>query len=511
MTRGSVVLAIAMACAAACGSDSGSMDACDECASAGPTGADGSVDGDGDAAGDGDAPGDGDGVALGDGDPGGDDDVTDDGDGDATTPPLPVDGEVRACPGAEGFGARVTGGRGGAVIKVTTLDASGPGSLQAALDTPGPRIVVFAVSGVIDADILEIPHGDLTLAGQTAPGGGITIRGRLYGAYDTSVGNMIIRHLRIRPEYDGSDAAQFDGIQFSRNHHLIFDHVSISGGVDETVDLFEARDVSFQWSTVEFSHQGNGHNYGLINGPEGVRLSVHHTLFAHHLNRTPAIANGPAEMINVVDYNVRHGFVHHNPNSGPFNLVGNYFKDGADDTIFPFFFDDTHADDLRYYLDDNHVEGSDSSCGDGPITDAWAQCENLSADEVHRAAALHDFADAGDSYRPVTIDPVHDAYAEVLQHAGALPRDVVTRTAVMDTIDGTGSWGHFYPTDLMEGLTPGSPPEDADDDGMPDAWEDMHGLNPADGGDHGTVMPSGYTAIEQYINELAAELQAAEG
>ena len=107
-------------------------------------------------------------------------------------------GGVQAFPGAEGFGAAATGGRGGPVLKVTNLNTSGAGSLKAALDTTGPRIVVFAVSGVIDSDIY-IPHGNLTIAGQTAPGGGITIRGRLYSNYSTGIDNIIIRHVRVRP------------------------------------------------------------------------------------------------------------------------------------------------------------------------------------------------------------------------------------------------------------------------------------------------------------------------
>src|SRR5262245_49159180 len=115
-------------------------------------------------------------------------------------------------PGAEGFGAVATGGRGGQVIKVTTLDATGPGSLQEALDVDAPRIIVFAVSGVIEGDI-EVSFGDVTIAGQSAPGGGITIAGRLLGAFDDSVQNIVIRHLRIRPPAlpEGVDGAQWDG------------------------------------------------------------------------------------------------------------------------------------------------------------------------------------------------------------------------------------------------------------------------------------------------------------
>src|SRR5690606_6844648 len=143
---------------------------------------------------------------------------------------------------------------------------------QDALNQDEPRIIVFDVSGVIDGDI-EVPYGNVTIAGQTAPGGGITIRGRLTGAYEHGVDNMIIRHIRVRPVYDNSSGVQFDTIQFSRNAQLIFDHVSASFGIDETVDLYEARDVTVQWSTIESSategHPEGEHNYGLINGPDG--------------------------------------------------------------------------------------------------------------------------------------------------------------------------------------------------------------------------------------------------
>ncbi len=419
-----------------------------------------------------------------------------------------------AFPGARGFGARVTGGRGGRVIKVTTLAASGAGSLQAALDVDEPRIIVFAVSGVIEAGMIEVPYGDVTIAGQSAPGGGITIAGRLYAAYDASVGNMIVRHVRVRPEYDGSAGEQFDAIQFSLNHHFIFDHVSVSGGVDETVDLYSAQDATVQWSTIESSatsgHPEGLHNYGLINGPDGVRVSIHHNLFAHHRNRCPALANGPAEMINNVVYNVRHGFVHHNPASGPFNLIGNTFVTGSDDSLFPFFFDDENsspAADLSYYLSDNWLDGTNSDCSEGELTDPWGQCDyDLYAPESLRADAQHDFSDSGDAYYPTDVHAASEAYQAVLDWAGAQPRDVIAARSAQETTDRTGEWGARIPSDLLEGLSPGSPPTDDDDDGMADDWETEHGLDPSDGTDHATEMDSGYTAIEEYLNELAAGL-----
>lgn len=430
------------------------------------------------------------------------------------SPVLPNDGEVRAFPGATGFGALATGGRGGQVIHVTTLDATGPGSLQAALSASGPRIVVFDVSGVIEADILEIENGDVTIAGQSAPGGGITIKGRLFAAYNDSVGNIVLRHVRIRPEYDGGDGAQFDAIQFSLNHTVMIDHVSVGFGIDETIDLYSAQNVTVQWSTIESptpepSHEGGGHNYGLINGPDGRYASVHHNLFAHSRNRNPAIANGPAEVLNNVMYNVRHGFVHHNPASGSFNLVGNYFKAGVDDTLIPFFFDDENdsgSSDLGYYVADNWVEGEDSECAPGELDDPWEQCENdLYRDASFRVDEPFDFTSV-EGYRSTPASAAGDAYTEVLARAGAFPRDVVTLQSVADAEAGTGSWGMPLPADLMQGLTPTDPPTDADRDGMADEWESSRGLDPSDGDDHTERMESGYTAIEEYLNELAERL-----
>jgi pectate lyase len=422
--------------------------------------------------------------------------------------------EVRAFPGAEGFAARVTGGRNGQVLKVTTLAASGPGSLQAALDTPGPRIIVFAVSGVIHAETIEIAHGDVTIAGQTAPGGGITIAARLLGAYDASVGNIIIRHVRIRPAYTGSPGEQFDSIQLSRNHHVMLDHISVGFGVDETVDLYEASDVTLQWSTIESSgtagHPEGEHNYGLINGPDGRRVSVHHNLFAHHKNRCPAIANGPAEMVNNVVYDARHGFVHHNPASGSFNLIGNYFKQGPEDTLIPFYFDDENASpasDLAYFLRGNVLSGAGAQCPEGSVDDPWSTCDyQPQGDPSLKVPGAFVFASAGDAYRAVTTSDAASAYATVLASAGAFPRDVVALRSVSETQAGSGSWGARYPADLFAGLAPDTEPLDDDQDGMADAWESAHGLNPADGRDHRTELASGYTAIEQYVNELADEL-----
>ncbi len=424
----------------------------------------------------------------------------------------------RAFPGAEGFGAAATGGRGGRVIRVTTLDADGPGSLQEALNVDQPRIIVFTVSGVIEADIIEVPHGNVTIAGQTAPGAGITIRGRFYAAYEEEVTNIIVRHLRIRPNtFASGGGEQHDGMQFSVNSNMIFDHLSVAYGVDETVDLYSAKDVTFQWCTVECAategHPEGEHNYGLINGPEGRRLALHHNLFVHNKNRNPAIANGPAEVRNNVIYNVQNGFVHHNPASGPFNIVGNYYRQGPSASIVPFFFDDENdfgAEDLGYFLSANYID--DPGDYEGLVDNPWIEpfvhsgFQHLNAPESLRADSAYSFVNEGNNFIPITTQDPQAAYTEVLRQAGCLPRDKLTADVVQETLDRSGQWGARQ-IDPMEGLQAGTPPADQDSDGMADAWELEHSLDPANGDDHRTVMSSGYTAIEEYINGLAWALE----
>lgn len=425
---------------------------------------------------------------------------------------------LKAFPSAEGFGANATGGRGGQVIKVTNLNTSGTGSLQAALNVNAPRIIVFDVSGVIEGDV-SIPYGNVTLAGQTAPGAGVTIHGRFECDYSAAPNNIIVRHLRVRADHatnPGVAGEQYDGIQCSRSSNLIFDHVSVSGGVDENFDLYSATDVTVQWSTITRSDTAGGHpegehNYGLINGPDGRNISIHHNLFAHNKNRNPALANGAAEIINNVSYNVRHGFIHHNPASGSFNIIGNYYKRGADDTLHPFFFDDESegagSPSLSYYLSNNYVDDP----GDyvGSVDNPWLEPSVHSSFEgidwgwdssTARTAQKHVFA------LPVTtVQDAQEAYDPVLEQAGAFPRDVIDNNNALEVRDRTGSWGLRLPSDLLQGLAVSSPPTDSDGDGMPDDWESAHGLSNALD-DHNSIMSSGYSAIEEYINELSDQL-----
>jgi len=449
--------------------------------------------------------------------------------------------QVPAFPGAQGFGAAATGGRGGDVLIVTNLDASGEGSLQWALDQPGPRIVVFRVSGVIEGDV-EISHGDVTVAGQTAPGAGITINGHLHTPYDPGnpTSNIIIRHLRVRPPDPGGEwpASQHDAIQFSTTHTVMLDHVDASHGADETIDFWGgAHNITVQWSMISYpihdSDNGWTHNKGLINHRAcidsdscssdsllGGRISILNNVFAHARNRTPALSTGPAEVIGNVVYNGREGFVHHNivggagesiTAVGDFNIIANHYIEGPDIALAPLWFDPENDDTpipTRYFVWDNRVEDHGRFVGrlDNPYTtpkfgDFYTfACCGIAPGQFTASEAF-DFS-GSPGYWPLTVPSAADAYAEVLAQAGARPRDVVSRWTIEDIVDRAGSWGNRRPADWLEGLVPGTPPVDVDQDGMADEWELSNGLDPSDPGDHAAVMPSGYTAIEDYINGL---------
>jgi pectate lyase len=216
-------------------------------------------------------------------------------------------------------------------------------------------------------------------------------------------------------------------------------------------------------------------------------------------------------VINNVVYNGREGFVHHNPAIGDFNIVGNFYKDGPSASLAPFWFDPENSPPIptRYYVWDNWVDDPGNFVGrvDNPYTTpgfageySFACCGILSS-QFNNWGRFDFTGYLG--YEPITTTGPALALSDVLAKVGAWPRDIVNHWAVDQTTARNGSWGNHRPANWLEGLTPGTPPTDADNDGMADSWELTHGLNPANGADHATVRPSGYTAIEEYVNELA--------
>lgn len=442
--------------------------------------------------------------------------------------------QLKAFPEATGFAAYVSGGRGGDVHIVTNLNAAGVGSLQWAVSQPGPRIVVFEVSGIITGD-LHIPHGDLTLAGQTAAGAGITLLGHMYTTYGADTNNIIIRHIRVRPPNPDSEwpANQHDAIQFSTANHIILDHIDASHGADETIDFWGgAAYITVQYSHLSFpiydTANGWTHNKGLINhrpcldagncGPadrSGGYISILNNVFTHSRNRTPALSVGPAEVKNNITYNGREGFVHHNVSEGQFNIIGNQYIAGPSIGLSPFWFDPENNSPTvptAYWLQDNLVEDPGEYQGvvqnpwdDLPFTNTYTfACCGIVAGQFNQSTAF-DYSSDPDYASSVTHNE-SELEQRLLPFIGALPHDIVARQSIQELQQRTGAWRNFRPSDLMEGLKPTAPPLDSDDDGMPDDWENRHALDPQNGDDHNTILSSGYTAIEQYINGLASSM-----
>lgn len=432
--------------------------------------------------------------------------------------------QLMAFPGAEGWGAAAVGGRGGKVIKVRNLNASGPGSLAEACATAGPRTVVFEVSGVIRGNI-QITHPRLTIAGQTAPGAGITIEG-IISSYDHGVHDVIIRHLRVRrppSRGSGGDCLQLGGQGPGKRgtFNLMLDHLSLSWGNDEVIDLYHAHDVTLQWCTVEESddtgHDKGEHNFGLISAAEDSgAISLHHNLWAHHARRVPCLApyreNAASEFCNNVIYNCRGGYTddgHGNRAKSPVHLYKNYYLRGpqTEGRMYPF----ALSPRMDYYVRDNYFadwgyQHHPKHWQYGGDTPRWLQFNN-------NGRELDQPADAP----PIKTLDAREAFDQVLATAGSWPRDRVTQRTTDEVRHKSGKWGRNAPAELsddwyLKGLTVTESPLDSDNDGLPDGWENARGLNPREAADANYVVPAGtspndrhlgYTWLEFYLNELA--------
>lgn len=261
----------------------------------------------------------------------------------------PISAQAPAFPGAEGHGRYVTGGRGGKVIHVTNLDDSGEGSLRWALSQSGAKTIVFDVSGYIDLKSQLNVSSNTTIAGQTAPGDGITLR--YYTLYFGKCDNVIVRFIRCRRSQvkDVNDGA--DATWGRERKNIIIDHCSFSWSIDEVASFYDNRNFTMQWCNVTeaLANAGHGkgaHSYGGIWG--GKEASFHHNFIAHVQNRAPRF-NGARykwkgydtdKYINTVDaervdfrncvmYNWGNGNgCYGGPGGGYINMVNNYYKAG---------------------------------------------------------------------------------------------------------------------------------------------------------------------------------------
>jgi len=433
--------------------------------------------------------------------------------------------QTPAFPGAEGAGRYTSGGRGGIVCEVTTLEDSGPGSLREAIALKGKRTIVFRVSGTIRLKSeLKIGNRDLTIAGQSAPGDGICIADR---AVVINTDNIILRHLRFR--LGDSLKTEDDAIWGRYRNDIIIDHCSASWSVDECMSFYSNRNMTIQWCLIAESlylstHPKGAHGYGGIWG--GTNVSFHHNLFAHHSSRTPRFDGSNALCINV-DY--RNNVVYnwgfnsaYGGERGTINMVANYYKYGpATKSGVRFRIVEPSDGAGKWYVEENYVTGS-------PVITAnnWAGGVQGSyrAESLVRAYEPH-------PYIPITQHSAEEAFQRVLEYAGAtLPRrDPVDARIIQDVINGTAVYeGSAYEKansvpdpSLFCGIIDsqkdvgGWPelfslpaPADGDHDGMPDYWENANGLNPADPEDRNLLNDEGYTRLEVYLNSLTGATTA---
>jgi hypothetical protein len=420
--------------------------------------------------------------------------------------------DLPAFPGAEGFGAGAVGGRGGRVIEVTNLNDSGPGSLRSAVESSGPRIVVFRVGGTIPLKTeLILSQSHITIAGQTAPGGGITLttipsNPRSVLTVKGGARDVVLRYLRFRPapptrrEQPGDDSHIQDALQILDASQVIVDHCSMSWATDEVVSTFSsAENVTIQWCIIaeglRNTNRGGVDGKGLlVGGPRARRLSVHHNLLANNLGRNPMVkAAGIVDVVNnvVLAPATTAMTVDGEYGETPVNFVGNFVMAPQGDGI-------VHGlrvlgkKPVSLFVKDNF----------GPLRTKDSQPETLFVDPGNRS---REYTTRVRHEAPaVTTMSATEALQRVVDEAGCtLPvRDAVDLRIVTDVRDRrgrlindpleVGGWPH---------LPIGMAPADSDHDGMTDEWEREHQFNSNDAADGATDADSdGYTNVEEYLN-----------
>ncbi|HRK31288.1 MAG TPA: hypothetical protein PLD59_09440 [Tepidisphaeraceae bacterium] len=421
-----------------------------------------------------------------------------------------------AFPGAEGFGAGATGGRGGETYQVTNLNDDGPGSLRDAVSKPN-RIVVFCISGTINLKSrLTISQRNITIAGQSAPGDGICLRGGQLFISDTE--NVIVRFLRVRP---GDElGVEQDAVTVWGSKDVIIDHCSLSWSTDSLNDVVrESGNVTVQWCILseplaESVHKKGSHGYATgWDGRKHGGGSFHHNLIAHAVSRAPRIGYFKTGR-GLID--CRNNLVY---NSGPayggegddFNFVNNYFKPG------PTFKSDNRAvfelwaDDARAYIHGNVIEGRHDVLADNPSAVRYRA--GVASDGSKREMPTAEkclLAEPVDMRSPIRTDTAIEAAKRVARFAGAVAprRDAVDMRILKDVAEGTGKpINSQSEVGGWPALSSADPPLDSDRDGMPDEWEQASGgvLDANDPADAAMIdLATGYSNLEIYLNELAA-------
>ena len=453
-----------------------------------------------------------------------------------------------AFPGAEGTARwTTTGGRGGKVIHVTNLNDSGTGSLRAACQASGARIVVFDVSGIIELkSTLKINNGNITILGQTAPGDGICLKNY---TFNINTSNVIVRFIRCRmgDEKKTEDDAMNSYTHSNNFSNIIVDHCTLSWCTDECGSFYGITNFSLQWCVLSESlrnsvHDKGAHGYGGIWG--GKNAFYHHNLIADHDSRNPrfdhdyvSTLKGPIDMVNNVVYNwggnSTYGGESANDNNEykKINMVNNYYKPGkatsnSVKSRLAYFW--TSCDNCKkamgtstivpahVYAAGNYMYGSSSVTADN-----W---NGITLQSGSKSSIKSDSRFVPEGYENQTLMTQHSAevaFDKVLSYAGAsYKKDVIDQRIARETAAGNftyygsnGSTGGLIDTQGDVGGWPeyksATRLTDTDNDGMPDVWETANGLNPNSDADASTMTLDSkgyYTNIEVYANSLVEDL-----
>ncbi len=404
---------------------------------------------------------------------------------------LSMNAQQLAFPGAEGFGATATGGRSGSVYHVVNLNDSGPGSFRDAVSQPN-RTVVFDLGGVIKINSRVSVASKVTIAGQTAPGDGITIYGNAVSFSGSD--NVIVRYVRFHGSINMPRGACVVIIDNADN--VILDHCSITWGRWDNLHIKDSKNI-----TIQYCINGEAidpQRFGaLLENP--VNLTIHHCLWIDNQSRNPKAKAG-IQFVNNIVYNWGgNGLVGGHSAAMHFqDIINNYFIAGPNsDSSFLGMF--TATDNV--YQHGNFVDFNK----DGVLNGILVTSEHFSKEKATLVANPQNISPI-----PVKNESAEKAFEQVLKGAGAsIIRDTVDRRLIWQ-LNSLGKKGQIIRTETTVGgqgaLKSGKPKIDTDGDGMPDDWEIAHKLNPKNPEDRNARSENdGYTNLENYLNSLTVK------
>ena len=435
---------------------------------------------------------------------------------------------VPAFPGAEGGGAATAGGRGGKLIIVTNLNRSGPGSFKAACESSGARIIVFRVAGIIDmgGERITIRNPYITIAGQTAPGGGVLLKACPFSIITHDV---VIRYIRFRL---GASVANLDSMSIARNsHEIVIDHCSFSWATDENIGIFAAlgspHNITLSWNII--AEGLLSHSCGVLTGssdnPKGMTdIDFHHNLFISNAQRNPQITIASSRIVNNLLHNWGQRAI---GISGGANvdIIGNRFKSGQDigSQIFEIKlmpYGGTPSSGLfgspSVFIVNNIGPNQQDPTGNNwdtlMSTTLHSKTWTTTGNQPNRLKSGRSIPLPRQSF-PITAHDVKNIEKLILPDVGAgkridetgnwiVNRDAVDKRLIQEYEDGTG---HIPQNEGAVGGYPliaqGRLPQDSDNDGIPDSWEILNGFDKNDPSDSvKDANGDGYLNIEEYFN-----------